>query len=451
MAERALLKEFEVAIDLKKTLPTEPFEVVEGDTGNRIVVTLTDDGAAVPLDDMLVTAVFSSSRGVAVQDSTDGSVTLSGNTATIALRPGAFAPKRVDCELQLYSSAMSEPSSLADYDVLVTTARFTFDCREAMLDETAIAALPAMPELSQLLSDISAAEELRCQAESAREAAFAELAAAFRGCITGEGAPSSATEAAAGQLYLDTSDARAYICTSASPRTWKEIMLPGANASLLKASGSATYAFTHIPAGQITLRELINTLSGWYSEIAGKQDALTFDAAPVSGSVNPVTGGGIYEALHESDWRTVADTTTDSASASVSFNAFGTGYGSGGFAFDELRLTIIGAMTGGSAVRIKLNGSSDSIRFTSLTLRDVDEPDKAVAVVKFEKPRNGFAFVKRAYSGDADGEGYASSNTMHFAALYMEGLTAYTALLIACEGSAKFAAGTRFVLEGRNR
>lgn len=33
------------------------------------------------------------------------------------------------------------------------------------------------------------------------------------------------------------------------------------------------------------------------TEVSSKQDKLTFDSAPTSGSTNPVTSGGVYDAL----------------------------------------------------------------------------------------------------------------------------------------------------------
>lgn len=48
-------------------------------------------------------------------------------------------------------------------------------------------------------------------------------------------------------------------------------------------------------AGDVgTIREQITEIN---TALAGKQDALTFDDAPTSGSVNPVKSGGVYSAL----------------------------------------------------------------------------------------------------------------------------------------------------------
>ena len=47
-------------------------------------------------------------------------------------------------------------------------------------------------------------------------------------------------------------------------------------------------------AGSTALAELISKTK---AALRGKQDALTFDAAPTAGSANPVTSGGVKTAL----------------------------------------------------------------------------------------------------------------------------------------------------------
>ena len=41
-----------------------------------------------------------------------------------------------------------------------------------------------------------------------------------------------------------------------------------------------------------------NAVTSLQSTVAGKQDKLTFDSTPTSGSNNPVTSGGIYNAIN---------------------------------------------------------------------------------------------------------------------------------------------------------
>ncbi|HWS30538.1 MAG TPA: hypothetical protein VN512_10580 [Clostridia bacterium] len=52
-------KRFSVALDIKRAVSNRAFEVVEGDNGNIISVTLTDDGEAVDLTGCRLLAVFS--------------------------------------------------------------------------------------------------------------------------------------------------------------------------------------------------------------------------------------------------------------------------------------------------------------------------------------------------------------------------------------------------------
>lgn len=51
-----------------------------------------------------------------------------------------------------------------------------------------------------------------------------------------------------------------------------------------------------VPTGQLPARA-ISDITGLQTTLDGKQDSLTFDDAPVSGSNNPVKSGGVYDAL----------------------------------------------------------------------------------------------------------------------------------------------------------
>ena len=55
--------------------------------------------------------------------------------------------------------------------------------------------------------------------------------------------------------------------------------------------------FVNIPANTpTTFQALITILGRWYEEIAGKQDALTFDLFPTENSTNVLTSGTVYSA-----------------------------------------------------------------------------------------------------------------------------------------------------------
>lgn len=63
----------------------------------------------------------------------------------------------------------------------------------------------------------------------------------------------------------------------------------------VKSGGIFTALASKADTSTVTaLSDTVGTLSG---TVANKQDALTFDSAPVSGSANPVTSGGVFTAL----------------------------------------------------------------------------------------------------------------------------------------------------------
>lgn len=154
-------KNFDIALDIAASIGNRAFTVVEGDTGNLLRISLTDGGEAVDLTGCRVIAVFSKSNGTAAQDSAleEGGILLRGalnNEVHISLYPASFAPGMVECELQIYSDA-----SLA---TLVTTAKFNFNCRPAMLSGEALSAAPELPMLRSLMEQV---ETLRQEAQSA--------------------------------------------------------------------------------------------------------------------------------------------------------------------------------------------------------------------------------------------------------------------------------------------
>lgn len=149
-------KRFEVALDIADSGANREFTVVEGDSGNEINVTLTDGGQPVDISGCRVIAVFSKANGTAAQDSGSegGGVTICGtlnNEVTIELFSGSVAPGVVECELQIYSDEALE--------TLVTTARFTFTCRKAIMDADTVAAAAEYPVLCGLVRDMATVKD----------------------------------------------------------------------------------------------------------------------------------------------------------------------------------------------------------------------------------------------------------------------------------------------------
>lgn len=173
-------KRFSVSLDVKNSSSNRPIEVVEGDNGNEIEVTLTDEGTPVALSGCRVLAIFSKSDGRTAQQDNDGhGITMEDETAgrfTIALYTGSFSPGLVECEIQVLSGEA--------FTTLVTSAKFNFSCRRSIMNADTVQSTDEYPILVDLidrvnaaedeLSGIAAQEDARKQAETERLAAEEE-------------------------------------------------------------------------------------------------------------------------------------------------------------------------------------------------------------------------------------------------------------------------------------
>ena len=180
-------KVFDVDLDIKRPSSHRDFTVVNGDNGNRINVTLMDGDSHVDLTGCRIIAAFSRADGsTSLQDSgvQNGGITISPDDASkvaIELFPASFSPGVVECELQVYSDA--------SLSTLVTTARFNFICREAIVNSSTVQASAEYPllktlkdgltslkaSLDELMESAKAAEEGRQTAENSREALYDKL------------------------------------------------------------------------------------------------------------------------------------------------------------------------------------------------------------------------------------------------------------------------------------
>ena len=153
-------KDYSITLDMMRTLPFRPFEVVEGDTGNILHVTLLNNGDAMNLSGCSIQIAFASSSGFAMQDETSG-ITKTAETGTfdVALLPTAYGAGNVSADVQVYSGEGNR--------TLVTSTRFDFRCRKSLISGEIIRANAAYPPLVEA-------------ARVANEAASAALAAAER-------------------------------------------------------------------------------------------------------------------------------------------------------------------------------------------------------------------------------------------------------------------------------
>ena len=181
-----VLKQFDVALDISRSISNREFTVVEGDTGNILHITLTDNGEPVDLTNCRVLAVFSKSTGTSSQDSSqaNGGVTIGGtprNQVTIRLFTSSVAPGMVECELQVYSGEKQT--------TLVTSAKFNFTCRRAILNDDTVQATTEYPLLMSLMEQVKEAlRKMEEAADAARAAADAAYEAAKAAGLTNHAA-----------------------------------------------------------------------------------------------------------------------------------------------------------------------------------------------------------------------------------------------------------------------
>lgn len=137
-----------VSLDMYKT-SSDTFEVVEGDTANLIVITLSDRGNPVDLTGCKVLVVFVRG-GVPVQQDTDGhGVTISGehnNIINVDLYASSYANGNNTAEVQVWSGE--------NYERLATSAWFNFKARRAKINDNTLLAVPTFPLLSGMLAKL---------------------------------------------------------------------------------------------------------------------------------------------------------------------------------------------------------------------------------------------------------------------------------------------------------
>ncbi len=269
MDSGTVLKRFTADIDVKRTVAIRPFTVVEGDTGNVLTLTVSDGNDPVDLTGCFAAAVFSHSRGISEQDSSGGGITIDGSELEIALLPSSFAPGMVECEVQIYSGGIADTSR-----VLITTAKFNFVCRRAIINVDSIQTTPQFPLLTGLIDSIEAAEAERAANEDARQTAEALRETAENARAAAEASRASAEQGRA-SAELDRASAeneRAYAeitrtaaeagrASAESDRALAENARALAESAREAASASAVSAASSAAAAATAAAELIYDIS----------------------------------------------------------------------------------------------------------------------------------------------------------------------------------------------
>lgn len=250
--------------------------LVNGDTANQFVITVTNNKAPVTLDASLhkVIAVFKRADGqIYTQDASCGVSFTTGGVVTIDVRPASFRTGTNKITLQIYKR---ENTSATEYPLLLTTQEQPFNARAAAIPEAGAPNAPSqLPMLEQIIHDageaVTACNNATAAANDAAAAANSAASAANSAASSANSAASSANNAASA-----ANDAAA-----------------AANA----AAGTLNTMLENIDAVPTQNSNNLVKSGGVYTALAGKQNTLTFDNAPTAGSNNPVKSGGIKTAI----------------------------------------------------------------------------------------------------------------------------------------------------------
>ena len=464
MAEHAVLKRFELPLDLKAATPARHFEVVEGDTGNVLVITLTDGGEPVELEDTTVKLMFSSGQGVAVQE--DESLTVEANVLTVKLYPGSYSPGLVECEVQIYSLSEDGADQSGRRRELVTSARFSFNCRRAILNGESIHASPGFPLLTQLIEDVEAAEALRDSNEQARLAAEVMRRAYEQARQAAETARQLAEEQRASAEEARAAAELQRIRNEAVRASGEDARDSAENARA--AAETAREDAEAVRAAAETEREEI--FAQMMEEGAGIKVVNDPPGPSTQGSVGDAvfsvrsgrayicTAEGSAQTLRPYEWRPFAYRNDWVKLKDLTLTANGNTFevsddlNGDPFLFDELRVTVLGHMTGATSVNITVNGESARyIRDNTFMNKDCYDVTEGMTVLCMRKAENGFISSYRESGGVMTSGSYSSAKSPQSGCLRVGNFAGYSRIkLAAATASGYFVSGTRFIVEGRN-
>ena len=147
------LKEFDIRLDIKRSQKHDYIEVVQGDYETNILnIQITENLQPYNLTGLTVEAVFAKpdrttvlqdmDNGVAIVDPVQGKIKITLKTNTIA------APGTVQAEVRIL-----------DGDMLLTTARFKFFVRQAIMSDETIKSTNEFPVLTKLVEDVAQVQE----------------------------------------------------------------------------------------------------------------------------------------------------------------------------------------------------------------------------------------------------------------------------------------------------
>ena len=330
----ALYKYHYIELDTKRSPRISLQNIVAGETGNRIWVTVTNNGETIDMSEKedgefiyRVALRIDSDLGTRRQDSAQensGITFIEAATGdhgkiNILLSKDSFTAGMNRARIEIFSKRAE------DNDTLIISAEWTFRAAGNPTGENAGSVYPSLieleNELNQLIDDAEdAIEDCEDATEAANDATDAANAAAetlnnMIENIDDEPTQNSNNLVKSGGVYSFVTDKvqeaaddlRAQIPEGASSATAEKPKMDGtAYAGVSTKWARADHVHPHDTSKQdvLTFDNMPTSGSnnpvksgGIYTALAGKQNTLTFDNAPTSGSNNPVKSGGIKTAI----------------------------------------------------------------------------------------------------------------------------------------------------------
>lgn len=276
-----------IMLDTKRSPHISLQNIVAGETGNRIWISLYNDGVFVDLGEQdnggeyvyRVCLRVDSALGTRRQDSAvaGSGITLvhdsTGNNgkANIRLSKDSFTAGMNRCRLEVYSTKWTQ------HDTLICSAEFQFDAAGNPTGENAGNVYPSLIELENELAALkTSTESARDQAYTAAEQAEYE-------------AGQASTEATLAGQKAALADAAAQSATAAAS---------SANSAASSANSAATTA-SEAAEGALMAKEAANHAAETANTAASTLNTMlaNIDNTPMAGSNNLVKSGGVYSAI----------------------------------------------------------------------------------------------------------------------------------------------------------
>lgn len=324
----ALFKTHNISLDTIRTPRLALQNIVVGETGNKLSVTLTNDGSPVALDDTnyRVCLRVDSNKGTCRQDSAllDSGISFSNGKAIIKLSRDVYATGVNHARLEVFSTDVEEN------DTLISSAEFTFRAIKNDTGENVGEVYPSLIVVEQEARQAAdaandAADAASTAASSAISAAQrAEDAAALIDTIDDYPTPGSPNlvksggvslalstkvnkEAGMGLSHADFTTQEKQKLQSVAFGAEKNVQSDWNQASSAADDYIKNKPFVPTAGNSTPLYDSGNGSVGTSMQYAradhrhppdpAKQNLLTFDDFPTQNSNNPVKSGGIAAAL----------------------------------------------------------------------------------------------------------------------------------------------------------